>query len=141
MVRELGQGGMGVVYQAVRTADGALVALKTIKPAVEPTPVEIDRFLREARILSELDHPNIVSFHELGESNGLLYFAMDYVAGHGRRRFAQIEYGGPLPIGRARSILSARCSRAARLCPRQGFRSPRRQAVQHDGDTGRRPRR
>ena len=34
-----------------------------------------------AQILSELDHPNIVAFHELGESNGLLYFAMDYVAG------------------------------------------------------------
>ena len=49
VVCELGRGGMGVVYQAVRTADGELVAIKTIKPAVEPTPVEIDRFLREAR--------------------------------------------------------------------------------------------
>ena len=70
VVRELGQGGMGVVYQAVRTADGGLVALKTIKPAVDPTQAEMTRFLREARILSELDHPNIVAFHEMGESNG-----------------------------------------------------------------------
>jgi len=100
VVRELGRGGMGVVYQAVGTADGGLVALKTIQPAVDPTPVEIDRFLREARILSELDHPNIVSFHELGESNGLLYFAMDYVAGTDAGRLLA-QHGGPLPIARA----------------------------------------
>ena len=100
VVRELGQGGMGIVYQALRTADGGLVALKTIKPAVDPTPVEIDRFLREAQILSELDHPNIVSFHELGESNGLLYFAMDYVAGTDAAHLLS-QNGGPLPIARA----------------------------------------
>jgi eukaryotic-like serine/threonine-protein kinase len=100
VVRELGQGGMGVVYQAIRTADGEVVALKTIKPAVDPTPADLDRFLREARILSELDHPNIVSFHELGESNGVLFFAMDYVAGHDAANLLS-EYGGPLPIGRA----------------------------------------
>ena len=91
---------MGVVYQALRTADGGLVALKTIKPAVDPTPVEIDRFLREAQILSELDHPNIVSFHELGESNGLLYFAMDYVAGTDAAQLLK-QHRGPLPIARA----------------------------------------
>ncbi len=100
VVRELGRGGMGIVYQALRTADGRLVALKTIKPAVDPTPVEIDRFLREAQILSELDHPNIVSFHELGESNGLLYFAMDYVAGTDAAHLLR-QHGGPLPIARA----------------------------------------
>jgi eukaryotic-like serine/threonine-protein kinase len=100
VVRELGQGGMGVVYQAVRTADGALVALKTIKPAVDPTPLEMDRFLREARILSQLDHPNIVSFHELGQSDGLLYFTMDYVAGTDAAQLLS-QYGGPLPTARA----------------------------------------
>jgi eukaryotic-like serine/threonine-protein kinase len=104
VVRELGRGGMGVVYQAIRTADGALVALKTIKPAVDPTPSDLDRFLREARILSELDHPNIVSFHELGKSNGLLYFAMDYVVGRDAAHLLS-EYGGPLPIGRAVDLI------------------------------------
>ena len=100
VVRELGRGGMGVVYQAIRTADGGLVALKTIKPAVDPTQVEMDRFLREAHILSELDHPNIVSFHELGESGGLLYFAMDYVAGADAAHLLK-QHHGPLPIARA----------------------------------------
>ena len=100
VVRELGQGGMGIVYQAVRATDGALVALKTIKPAVDPTPLEMDRFLREARILSQLDHPNIVAFHELGQANGLLYFAMDYVAGTDAAQLLR-QNGGPLSIARA----------------------------------------
>ncbi len=100
VVRELGRGGMGVVYQAIRAADGGLVALKTIKPAVDPTPAEMDRFLREAHILSELDHPNIVAFHELGESSGLLYFVMDYVAGTDGAHLLK-QHRGPLPIARA----------------------------------------
>jgi eukaryotic-like serine/threonine-protein kinase len=100
VVRELGRGGMGVVYQAVRASDGALVAVKTIKPAIDPTPAEMDRFLREARIMSQLDHPNIVSFHELGQSNGLLYFAMDFVAGTDAAQLLS-QFGGPLPIVRA----------------------------------------
>jgi eukaryotic-like serine/threonine-protein kinase len=56
--------------------------------------------VRETRILSRLDHPNIVSFHELGQSNGLLYFAMDYVAGTDAAQLLS-QYGGPVPIIRA----------------------------------------
>jgi serine/threonine protein kinase len=119
VVRELGRGGMGVVYQAVRTADGGLVALKTIQPAVDPTPVEIDRFLREARILSELDHPNIVSFHELGESNGLLYFAMDYVTGTDAGELLK-QHGGPLPIARAVDLV-CQLLRALEYAHAKGF--------------------
>ena len=104
IVRELGQGGMGAVYQALRLSDGGLVALKTIKPAVDPTQAEINRFLREARILSELDHPNIVAFHEMGESNGLLYFAMDYVSGSDAAQLLR-KHRGPLPIARAVNLV------------------------------------
>jgi eukaryotic-like serine/threonine-protein kinase len=104
IVRELGSGGMGVVYQALRMGDGGLVALKTIKPEVDPTPAEIDRFLREAQILSELDHPNIVSFHEFGESNRFLYFAMDYVAGTDAAQLLE-QHRGPLPITRALDLV------------------------------------
>ena len=100
VVRELGRGGMGVVYEARRAVDGRLVALKTIKPAVEPSPADIERFLREAQILSELDHPNIVSFHEMGESQGLLYFAMDHVAGTDAAQLLR-QHGGPLPVALA----------------------------------------
>jgi serine/threonine-protein kinase len=100
VVRELGRGGMGVVYQALRASDGRLVALKTIQPAVAPTPVVVERFLREAQILGELDHPNIVAFHEMGESNGLLHFAMDFVPGFDAAQLL-MQNRGPLPVARA----------------------------------------
>jgi len=104
VVRELGRGGMGVVYQALRVADGRLVALKTIQPAVAPSPSVTDRFLREAQILSELDHPNIVAFHEMGETNGLLHFAMDYVAGIDAAQLLK-QQRGPLAVARAVDLL------------------------------------
>jgi serine/threonine-protein kinase len=103
MVRELGRGGMGVVYLAVRDRDGQAVALKTVLPAVDAGPNEVAKFLREANILGELDHPNIVGFHEMGEDGGLLYFAMDYVPGRDAARLVHDE--GPLPIPRAVDII------------------------------------
>jgi serine/threonine protein kinase len=79
IVRELGRGGMGVVYLAVYTADNTEVAVKTISPAVDAGPQEVKRFLREAGILRELDHPSIVAFRDMGEADGRLFFARDYV--------------------------------------------------------------
>lgn len=67
IVRELGRGGMGIVYLASRKLDGTLVALKTIEPAVVGTQVQTERFLREARILGQLDHPHIVPFRAMGK--------------------------------------------------------------------------
>jgi serine/threonine-protein kinase len=95
---------MGVVYQAIRASDCGLVALKTIQPAVAPTPVIVERFLREAQILSELDHPNIVAFHEMGQSNGLLHFAMDFVAGSDAAQLLK-QHQGPLPVPRAVGLI------------------------------------
>jgi serine/threonine-protein kinase len=91
---------MGVVYLALRKADGNPVALKTITPATGGTQPEIDRFLREARILSQLDHPHIIAFRDMGHANGRLYFAMDYVRGTDAAQLLK-KHGGPLPIGRA----------------------------------------
>jgi serine/threonine-protein kinase len=79
--RELGRGGMGVVYLATRDVDGAEVALKTIVPGGAASRKTLDRFLREASILKQLSHPNIVTFREIGVAGGLLYFTMDYVPG------------------------------------------------------------
>jgi serine/threonine-protein kinase len=100
LVRELGRGGMGVVHLALRADDGARVALKTIRPACAGSNNQIERFLREAKILEQLDHPHIVAFRAMGESNGLLYFTMDYVPGTDVSQL-QKGLGGPLPIGRA----------------------------------------
>ena len=78
---ELGRGGMGVVYRATRERDGIPVAIKTITPAPGANQKQIDRFLREANILSQLNHVHIVSFQDVGEASGLIYLAMDLVQG------------------------------------------------------------
>jgi serine/threonine-protein kinase len=80
---------MGVVYLALGKIDQQPVAVKTIKPEGTPRPGQIERFLREANILRELSHRHIVAFQELGEAAGLIYLAMDYVAGSDAGRFLQ----------------------------------------------------
>jgi serine/threonine-protein kinase len=103
LIRPLGQGSMGVVYLAVRDADDSLVALKTVMPAVAGTPAQVERFLREADILRQLQHPNIVAFRESGECGGKFYFAMDYVRGHDASRLLRSE--GALPVARAAGLV------------------------------------
>jgi serine/threonine-protein kinase len=78
---EIGRGGMGVVYRATRLSDGLAVALKVIRPDRTANRKQIERFLRECRILSELDHPNIVGCREVGEAASFLFLAMELVDG------------------------------------------------------------
>jgi serine/threonine-protein kinase len=99
IVRELGRGGMGVVYLALRSSAGAVVALKTIKPATDAGPAAVERFLREASILRELSHPGIVAFRDMGEAAGRLFFVMDFVPGTDAAHL--LEEQGPWPIPRA----------------------------------------
>jgi serine/threonine-protein kinase len=99
VLRELGAGGMGVVYHARRLADGCEVALKTILPQKKATGVMIGRFLREAEILKALDHTHIVRFRDMGEAGGRLYFAMDYV--EGRDAGHLLKEQGAFAVGRA----------------------------------------
>jgi len=104
LICEIGRGGMGVVYQALRARDATLIAVKTITPTVAGSREDVDRFLREVRTLRELNHPNIVKLHEIAELSGLFQLAMEYVAG---RDLAQLqkEQRGPLPISRAVSLV------------------------------------
>ncbi len=97
---ELGQGGMGVVYLAHREGDGPPVALKTITPAVAHSAGTVGRFLREASVLRQLNHPNIVEFREIGQAGDRLYFVMDYVPGTDAEGLVK-GHRGPLPVGRA----------------------------------------
>jgi serine/threonine-protein kinase len=103
IIQELGRGSMGVVYQALRSQDASVVALKTITPAVAPTPADIGRFQREASILYELDHPHIVALRDTGEANGRLFFAMDYVFGTDAGKL--LKKHGPMSVSRAVGLL------------------------------------
>jgi serine/threonine protein kinase len=79
--RELGRGGMGIVYLAREVELERLVAIKVLPPALSARSGLRERFLREARTAARLSHPNIVPIHRVGEAGDLVYFTMAYVDG------------------------------------------------------------
>ncbi|HEV3438405.1 MAG TPA: protein kinase [Gemmata sp.] len=81
IVRELGRGGMGVVYLARQTGLNRLVALKMILPGASATPEERLRLQREAEAIARLQHPNVVQIFQVGETEGRLFLALEYVNG------------------------------------------------------------
>jgi len=85
----LGRGGMGAVYKARQKRLDRLVALKLLPPEIGADPAFAQRFEREARALAKLNHPNIVTLYEFGESDGLYYFLMEYVDGASLRQLLQ----------------------------------------------------
>ena len=94
--KELGRCGMGIVYRAKRESDGKRVAIKTIQPALGVSEKNVDRFLREAKVLSNLRHPNVVEYLDSGSVGSLLYLVMEYVAGPTAQQVVREK--GPLPI-------------------------------------------
>ena len=101
--RELGRGGMGVVYLAQEVVLDRPVALKVLPPELAREPSFSERFLREARTAAGLSHPHIVPIHAVGEVDDFVFFAMAYVEGEtlGQR----IRRRGPLPAAQAARIL------------------------------------
>lgn len=81
IIRLLGRGGMGEVYLAENTVTRKKYALKILPQELVTDPQFISRFKVEARVMSDLDHPNIVRVHHAGEDAGHYYLTMDYVAG------------------------------------------------------------
>src|SRR5690242_14855629 len=79
--RELGRGGMGIVYLAREVELNRLVAIKVLPSHYAARSDLRDRFLREARTAAGLSHPHIVPIHRVGEEEGFVYFAMAYVQG------------------------------------------------------------
>jgi tetratricopeptide (TPR) repeat protein len=102
IVGELGQGAMGVVYQARQTRLNRTVALKMILAGPHAREQHIARFHAEAEAVARLSHPNIVPIFEIGEHGGLPFFSMEYCPGGSLEK----KLGGnPLPPGEAATLL------------------------------------
>lgn len=77
----LGEGGMARVFAATDRTDGSRVALKVLRPELARDPVQVERFVREARLLMQLDHPHIVKGHRVAREGEVFFFAMEVLPG------------------------------------------------------------
>jgi serine/threonine-protein kinase len=99
LLDKLGEGGMGKVYRARRQADGAIVALKVVRPHLLTHPLIRRRYEREVAAALSLNHPNIVRVYEAGQHEGRHYLAMEFIDGIDLSRLGK-EYR-PLAIPEA----------------------------------------
>jgi serine/threonine protein kinase/WD40 repeat protein len=81
ILREVGRGGMGVVYQAIQEQLGRHVALKVLPFQLSSDAIYLERFHREARVAARLHHTNIVPVFDVGEHSGIHYYAMQFIQG------------------------------------------------------------
>ncbi len=96
--REIGRGGMSVVYRGRDVRLDRDVAVKVLRPELT-VALGADRFLREIQIAARLQHPHILPLYESGEADGLFYYVMPFVAGESLR--ARLQEHGPLSVAEA----------------------------------------
>ena len=101
VIRQLGSGGMGVVYEAEDTKLGRRVALKFLQESGRTDPAAMDRFLREARSASALNHPGICTVYAIEEHDGRTYIAMELLEGESLDKTLS---GGSLSVARTVEI-------------------------------------
>ncbi|MBK8101043.1 MAG: serine/threonine protein kinase [Planctomycetes bacterium] len=107
ILRELGKGTMGIVFEARRRVDGERIALKLLPPSLTLTERALARFQREGRIMARIRHPDIVAVYEQGSRGRLHWFAMELVDGTTLQERLEV---GPLPVRTACQI----CAQVAR---------------------------
>ncbi len=99
LIKQLGQGGMGVVYDAEHLSSGRRIALKLLSPELPRTDDTINRFLNEAALAAGLSHPRTTFIYEAGEVQGHFFIAMELMPGRTLRD--TVEEHGPLPVSQA----------------------------------------
>jgi hypothetical protein len=104
IVRLLGRGGMGVVYEAVEEGLGRTVALKLVAPERTDAPGFRERFIAESRLAASVDHPNVLPVFGAGEHDGVLWLSMRLVDGADLRTVVMRD--GPLAPARAASVVA-----------------------------------
>jgi serine/threonine protein kinase len=122
IVREVGRGGMGVVYEAEQESLGRRVALKVLPPGALADARHVERFRREARAAARLHHSNIVPVFAVGEEGGTHFYVMQYIEGcpldqvlAELRRLRDADTGGAAPGGGTSSADVAQSLRAGRF--------------------------
>ena len=95
VIEQIGAGGMGVVYRAEDTRLGRTLVLKFLPAALSRDPMALERFEREAKAASSMNHPGICTVYDIGEFEGQRYIAMEYLEGQPLDRFIG---GKPLPL-------------------------------------------
>jgi tetratricopeptide (TPR) repeat protein len=105
--RELGRGGMGIVYRATDLVLDRAVALKVLPDQLRDNPQALRNFIREAKAAAKLNHPNIVTVYDAGEQDGRTYIAMEYVDGTTLK--AIVKQRGPLAPRAISHVLAQVC--------------------------------
>jgi hypothetical protein len=96
--REVGRGGMGVVFRAIELQLRRPVALKVLPPELALGPSVVERFEREAQMAAALDHPNIIPIYRVGQTASLLYLAMKHVEGRALDSIIATQGALPVPV-------------------------------------------
>jgi serine/threonine-protein kinase len=102
IISKLGQGGMGAVYKARQISMDRIVAIKVLLPSFAGEKNAVERFLREAKVIAHLSHPNLVSGIDAGYQNGIYYCVMEYVEGQTLSKL--LEPGKPIDWKQAFTI-------------------------------------
>ncbi|REJ77582.1 MAG: hypothetical protein DWQ47_14510 [Acidobacteria bacterium] len=110
IIKKLGAGGQGTVYQALDTKLDRKVVIKVLPPELTSRTANFKRFEREAKLCSQLDHPNICTIYDFHEDDGTFYIAMQYVSGKNVR---QLVDGRPLELVSALQITIQVCDALA----------------------------
>ena len=103
--RELGRGGMAIVFKATEVALARPIALKILRPDIGLSVAAGERFKREAQTVASLDHPNIIPVYRVGQVGGVFHIAMKYV--EGRSLDVILEAQGALPVAVTLAVLRA----------------------------------